>query len=78
MPGSVLQMAPLGEPTVKGKTDVLPSRPWVAINEPQLYLAAPSRLFHVSAKGASETRAAAALAEACADGLPAPTCHGHW
>lgn len=41
MPGSVLQMAPPGEPTVKGKTDVLPSRPWVAINEPQLYLAAP-------------------------------------
>lgn len=66
MPGPVLQMAPLGEPTAKGKTDVLPSRPWVAINEPQLYLAPPSpHLFHVSAahwgKGASEIR----TGEAC-------------
>lgn len=67
MPGSVLQMAPVGEPTAKGKTDVLPNRPWVAVNEPQLYL--PPGLSHVSAahwgKRASEIRAGAALAEAC-------------
>lgn len=38
MPGSVLQMAPWGQPMAKGKAHVLPSGPWVAMSEPQLYL----------------------------------------
>lgn len=38
MPGSVLLMAPLGQPIAKGKARVLPSGPWVAINGAQVYL----------------------------------------
>lgn len=79
MPGPVLQMAPLGEPTAKGKTDVLPSRPWVAINEAQLSLAPPSpHLFHVSAahweRGLQKPGLVQAWLRRAADDLPAPTC----
>lgn len=72
MPDFVLQMALLGQPIAKGKTGIFPSEPWVAINEPQLYL--PPCLMSLSSayweKAASEIRAGkdmccAALAEGC-------------
>lgn len=84
MPDSVLQMAPLGQPIAKGKVHVLPSGPWFATNEPQLYLP-HGPLQTLQDRGTSETRAdedmqcvVLAQGEVWLMAFILPHFHGHW
>lgn len=67
MPGSMLQMASLGEPIAKGKPGTLPSGPWVASNAPQMHLPHCLSLQYTGGKGPQKsgpvTTRCAALAE---------------